>query len=64
MAYSASWIPDSTYIIGDSEYGYDLCRVEFYRNLREILSSKQQDELADDMVKLIIKAIERAETEG
>lgn len=57
MMYSERWISDGSYIIGDEEYGYDLCRVNFYKNLQEELSPEQQDILARDIAGVVISAI-------
>ena len=59
--YVARWIDDGTYIIGNDEYGYDLCRIEFFAELRNRLSPKQRGAIINHIEDIINNGLEKME---
>lgn len=60
--YTPKHIIDDNYIIGDHEYGYDLCRVNFYSDLTDILSSDEVENLIQEIASLVDNAILASQT--
>ena len=56
--YEAWWIPDGDYIVGDYEYGYELCRINVCSEMKEKLSSGQIKNLMNKIALLIDSEIE------
>lgn len=54
MGYGVRYVPDSSYIIGDSEYGFDLCRVDMLSPLADVLSDVQRAILADGIMRMVV----------
>jgi hypothetical protein len=63
MTYTAQWMPNNSYIIGDREYGYELCCIKLYENLINLLTDYEIDALIETIVDIVSKAVESAETE-
>jgi hypothetical protein len=57
---SAVWIDVGLFQIGNTEYGDYLARVDFWASLRDKLSDEQQQELANEIEKIIEIAIQKA----
>lgn len=61
MAYSARWVAEGLYIIGDREYGHDLGSFHLYSDVAAILPEKVKEKLAQDVALLMVKAYDNAE---
>lgn len=50
---TAQWTSEGSYIIGNSEYGYNLCHVDFTSNIISKLTESEKDDLASEIAKLV-----------
>jgi len=57
MAYTCRYISDDSYIIGDKDYGHELCRVDIREGLMECLTEDQIDRFLDRMAEDLNKMI-------
>jgi hypothetical protein len=61
--YIARWFSRGHYVIGDEEYGHDLCVLNFKDNLIDKLDSIQEVALANKIEELISSTLKDAEGE-
>jgi len=59
--YTASWFSKGHYVIGDREYGDDLCILHFTDSLIDRIDSIQENELANKIAELISSTLKNAE---
>lgn len=60
MTYNARWITHGSYIIGDAEYGFELCRLNLYDNLIDLLTLDEVGGLVQKVTDAVNYAIMQA----
>ena len=54
---TVQYIDDGRYIIGDEDYGYRLCCIDFFDEVTEVLCSEIQETLLEEFKRLLEKEI-------
>lgn len=57
---TARWVSNGSYIIGDANYGYNLCRVNFTGNVLNELAGNEVNNLTSEIAKLVSDKVKKA----